>query len=74
MLDGDVTFYVGEETYRAGTGTFVFLPHGVPHFYTFETDVVRMLCIIRAWRVGSALPACSFQRAGLDSDAAIGRR
>jgi quercetin dioxygenase-like cupin family protein len=51
VLDGDVTFYVGEETYRAGTGTFVFLPHGVPHSYTFETDVVRMLCIIRAWRV-----------------------
>jgi hypothetical protein len=24
----------------------VFLPHGVPHSYTFETDVVRMLSFI----------------------------
>jgi quercetin dioxygenase-like cupin family protein len=46
VLDGDVTFYVGADTYRAGPGTFVFLPHGVPHSYTFYTDVVRMLCII----------------------------
>lgn len=45
MLDGDVTFYVGEETYKVGPGTFVCLRHGVAHSYTFETDVVRMLCI-----------------------------
>ncbi len=31
VLEGNVTFYVGEETYHAGPGTFVFLPHGVPH-------------------------------------------
>jgi len=46
VLDGDITFYVGDETHEAGPGTFVFLPHGVPHSYTFETDVVRMLSII----------------------------
>jgi quercetin dioxygenase-like cupin family protein len=46
VLDGRVTFYVGEEIYIANPGTFVFLPHGVPHSYTFETDVVRMLSII----------------------------
>src|SRR5215218_680557 len=27
-------------------GTFVFLPHGVAHSYTFETDSVRMLSIV----------------------------
>ena len=46
VLDGRVTFYVGEEIYVAGPGMFVFLPHGVPHSYTFETDVVRMLSFI----------------------------
>jgi mannose-6-phosphate isomerase-like protein (cupin superfamily) len=46
VLEGEATFYVGEEIYAAGPGTFVFLPHGVPHSYTFETAVVRMLSII----------------------------
>ena len=39
-------FYVGEESYEASPGTFVFLPHSIPHSYTFETDVVRMLAIV----------------------------
>jgi quercetin dioxygenase-like cupin family protein len=46
VLEGELTFYVGERTYAAGPGTFAFLPHGVAHSYTFETDVVRMLSII----------------------------
>jgi quercetin dioxygenase-like cupin family protein len=46
VLEGSVTFYVGEETYEAGPGTFVFGPRGVPHSYTFETDVVRMLAFV----------------------------
>ena len=46
VLEGGVTFYVGDEVYEAGPGTFVFLPHGVPHSYTFQTGVVRMLAIV----------------------------
>ena len=46
VLEGDVTFYIGEEIHEARPGTFVFLPQGVPHSYTFETDEVRMLAII----------------------------
>ncbi len=46
VLEGNLTFYVGEETYEASPGTFVFLPHGVPHSYTFQTEVVRMLAIV----------------------------
>jgi len=46
VLEGELTFYVGEKTYAAGPGTFVYLPHGVPHSYTFQTDSVRMLSII----------------------------
>jgi quercetin dioxygenase-like cupin family protein len=46
VLEGELTFYVGEKTYAAAPGTFVFLPHGVPHSYTFQTDSVRMLSIV----------------------------
>jgi quercetin dioxygenase-like cupin family protein len=46
VLEGSVTFYVGEDTYEVGHGTFVFLPQGVPHSCTFETDEVRMLAIV----------------------------
>ena len=46
VLKGELTFYVGEKTYAAAPGTFVYLPHGVPHSYTFHTDSVRMLSIV----------------------------
>jgi quercetin dioxygenase-like cupin family protein len=46
VLEGELTFYVGEQRYAAGPGTFVFLPHGVPHSYTFHTESVRMLSIV----------------------------
>lgn len=46
MLEGEATFYIGEETYRATPGTFVFAPRGVPHSFVFETDVVRMHSIL----------------------------
>jgi quercetin dioxygenase-like cupin family protein len=46
VLEGQLTFYVGQETYEAGPGTFVFLPQGIPHSYTFETDKVRLLAIV----------------------------
>jgi quercetin dioxygenase-like cupin family protein len=46
VLEGRATFYVGDETFLAGPGTFVFLPYGVPHSYTFETAVIRMLAVV----------------------------
>ena len=46
VLEGEVTFYIGDETYEATPGTFLPAPRGVPHSYTFETDVVRMLGLI----------------------------
>lgn len=59
VLEGNLTFYVGEEVYEAGPGTFVFGPRGVPHSYTIETDEVRMLAIVapgdRATLPGSSL-------------------
>src|SRR5215210_9020829 len=46
VLEGQITFYVGEETYAAVPGAFVSAPRGAPHSYTFETDVIRMLVLV----------------------------
>jgi quercetin dioxygenase-like cupin family protein len=46
LLEGEITFYIGEETYKAAPGMFVSAPRGVPHSYTFETDVIRMLVLV----------------------------
>jgi quercetin dioxygenase-like cupin family protein len=46
LLEGEITFYIGDETYKAAPGMFVSAPRGVPHSYTFETDVIRMLVLV----------------------------
>lgn len=46
VLEGGITFYIGDETYEATPGTFVFAPRGVPHSFTFDTDEIRMLVLI----------------------------
>ena len=46
VLEGEVTFEVGEETIKAGPGSFVFGPKGVPHRYTIESGPARMLFVL----------------------------
>jgi len=44
VLDGEMTFHVGEEQLHASAGAFVFLPRGVPHSFTVDgTGVARVL-------------------------------
>jgi mannose-6-phosphate isomerase-like protein (cupin superfamily) len=38
ILDGDVTMRCGDRTFRAGPGSFIFLPRDVPHTYVVEGD------------------------------------
>jgi quercetin dioxygenase-like cupin family protein len=45
LLDGTVTFHVGEETYHGQPGSLVFLPRAVPHTFTIETPSARMLLL-----------------------------
>lgn len=45
VLDGDVSFHLGADTYRCGVGSFLFLPRAVPHTFTIETPAARMLLI-----------------------------
>ncbi len=46
MLEGAVTYYVGDGVYEAGPRTFVSMPRGVPHSFVFKTEEVRKLAII----------------------------
>ena len=46
ILEGDVTFQIGDETIEAHTGDFAFGPRGIPHRYTVGETGCRMLFIM----------------------------
>ncbi len=46
VLDGEMTFHIGEETLKARPGSFVFGPKDVPHTYTVETGPARLLFLL----------------------------
>lgn len=43
VLDGEVTFKIGEELIHARQGAFVWAPRKVAHTFMFDTPTVRML-------------------------------
>jgi quercetin dioxygenase-like cupin family protein len=45
LLDGEVSFHVGGETYHGGPETFVSFPRGIPHTFTVESPSARFLVI-----------------------------
>jgi quercetin dioxygenase-like cupin family protein len=46
ILEGDVTFEVGDETIEANEGDYVFGPRGIPHRFTVGANGCRMLFIL----------------------------
>jgi quercetin dioxygenase-like cupin family protein len=46
ILEGDVTFEVGDETIEASAGDFVFGPRNIPHRFTVGARDCRMLFIM----------------------------
>lgn len=46
VLEGDVTFEVGDTTIEAHAGDFAFGPRGIPHRYMVGEDGCRMLFIM----------------------------
>jgi quercetin dioxygenase-like cupin family protein len=46
ILEGDVTFEVGDETIEASAGDFVFGPRNIPHRFTVGDKGCRMLFIL----------------------------
>ncbi|TMK28040.1 MAG: cupin domain-containing protein [Actinobacteria bacterium] len=45
LLSGTMVFKVGQQTFRAGTGDFVFLPKGIVHGYQVTSGVARVLLL-----------------------------
>jgi quercetin dioxygenase-like cupin family protein len=45
LLDGEVTFHVGGESYSGTPGSFVSFPRGIPHTFTVETPSARVLVL-----------------------------
>ena len=45
VLDGEVTFTVGEQVFDAGAGSFAFGPRDVPHRYDVTSPSARMLML-----------------------------
>lgn len=46
ILEGEMTFYVGEEPIKASAGSFVFGPKGVPHAYRVDSGPARLLFLL----------------------------
>jgi quercetin dioxygenase-like cupin family protein len=46
ILEGDVTFEVGDTTIEASAGDFAFGPRGIPHRYTVGDAGCRMLYVM----------------------------
>jgi mannose-6-phosphate isomerase-like protein (cupin superfamily) len=46
VLDGEVTFRIGDETIEASAGSFVFGPRDVPHTFTVHSGSARLLFLL----------------------------
>jgi quercetin dioxygenase-like cupin family protein len=46
VLEGEMTFEIGEETIKASPGSFLFGPKDVPHRYTVESGPARLLFLL----------------------------
>ncbi len=46
VLEGSISGFCGEQTFRGGPGSYVFLPRGVPHVWQADADApVRLLVV-----------------------------
>jgi mannose-6-phosphate isomerase-like protein (cupin superfamily) len=46
ILEGEYEIRCGDQTFLAGPGTFVYLPHGVPHAQRLKSDTAKKLILI----------------------------
>lgn len=43
VLDGEVTFYVGDAVVRGEAGTYLLAPRGIAHTYVVDSGIARMV-------------------------------
>lgn len=46
ILEGELTFQIGDKTLEASPGTFIFGPRGVPHRYRVDSGPARLLYLL----------------------------
>lgn len=46
VLEGELLLQCGEEKFKAGPGSFIYLPRGVPHTFMIEGDVLPRLLVL----------------------------
>lgn len=46
VVQGDVTFQVGDELIEASAGTFAYAPHGVEHAFRIESPEAKLLLLL----------------------------
>ena len=46
ILEGEMTFYVGDQTIKAHPGSFLFGPRDVPHAFTVDSGPARLLFVL----------------------------
>ena len=45
LVDGQVTFYVGQDVFAGGPGAFVSFPVGIPHTFAVDSPAARFVLI-----------------------------
>ena len=45
VLDGQMTFYVGDDVLEASAGSFVYAPKGIAHTFTVDAEPTRVLVL-----------------------------
>jgi quercetin dioxygenase-like cupin family protein len=46
VLEGEITFFVGDDVIRASAGTWLYLPRRIPHSLRIESDEARTLWLV----------------------------
>jgi mannose-6-phosphate isomerase-like protein (cupin superfamily) len=46
ILEGEMTFYVGDETIKARPGSFLFGPKDVPHAFSVDSGPAKLLFVL----------------------------
>jgi mannose-6-phosphate isomerase-like protein (cupin superfamily) len=46
ILEGELTFYVGDQTIKARPGSFLFGPKDVPHAFTVDSGPAKLLFVL----------------------------
>jgi quercetin dioxygenase-like cupin family protein len=59
VVEGEMTFFVGDETIKATPGTMVFAPRDIPHSFTIDSDQVRILVMVAPAGAENFFKACS---------------